>query len=214
MKILDVLDLKLSGVKTIRYGRFADHRGFFAEHFRKSDFMANSQLNFLNDVEFFQCNESYSKPGTIRGLHFQWNPFMGKLIRTLRGRMIDLALDIRKSSPTFGKIIGHDMPAGPNEEYGEWIWLPPGFAHGNYFTEETHIEYFCSGEWSPSCETGISPFAEDIDWSLCEPGLKSIFDAIAASRPLMTEKDRNGHSLASWISNPDSDRFIFESRQR
>jgi len=213
MKILDVTDLKLSGVKIIRFGRFADHRGFFAEHFRKSEFMTNSRLNFLKDVDFSQCNESFSKPGTIRGLHFQWNPFMGKLIRTLRGRMIDLALDIRKGSPTFGKIVSYDMPASSSAEFGEWIWLPPGFAHGNYFTEETHIEYFCSGEWSPGCEAGISPLAKDIDWSLCDPYLKSIFDAIASARPLMTEKDKNGFSMASWISNPDSDQFIFAPKQ-
>jgi dTDP-4-dehydrorhamnose 3,5-epimerase len=209
MKILEVKDLRLAGVKVIRYGRFADHRGFFAEHFRKSDFAANPLLSFLNDVEFFQCNESCSKPGTVRGLHFQWNPRMGKLVRTLSGRMIDLILDIRKGSPTFGKILAYDMPADSNAEFGEWIWIPPGFAHGNYFSAETHIEYFCSGEYNPSCEAGISPLSGDIDWSLCDPKLKKGFDAIASANPLMTEKDRNGHSLSSWNDNPNSDRFIF-----
>jgi dTDP-4-dehydrorhamnose 3,5-epimerase len=209
MKILEVKDLKIAGVKVIRYGRFADHRGFFAEHFRKSDCAINPQLSFLKGVEFFQCNESYSKPGTIRGLHFQWNPYMGKLVRTLKGRMIDLILDIRKGSPTFGKIIAYDMPADPDAEFSEWIWLPPGFAHGNYFSVESHIEYFCSGEYNPSRESGISPLSGDIDWSLCDSELKKGFDAITAANPLMTDKDRNGYSLSSWKDNPNSDLFVF-----
>jgi dTDP-4-dehydrorhamnose 3,5-epimerase len=206
MKILNVISLDIPDVKVIRYGRFADHRGFFTEHFRKSDF---STFDFMKGIEFFQCNESYSNPGTIRGLHFQWNPFMGKLVRTLSGHMTDLVLDVRKGSPTFGKIIGYDMPANPHVDFGEWIWVPPGFAHGNYYRQESHIEYFCSGEYSPNCEAGISPMAGDIDWSLFNPELKKQFDAIAFGNPLMTDKDRNGYSLSSWKQCPDSDRFVF-----
>ena len=101
------------------------------------------------------------------------------------------------------------MPVRKDADFGEWIWLPPGFAHGNYFQEDSHIEYFCSGEYSPGCEAGISPLAADIDWSLCDPDLKREFDAVAQANPLMTDKDRNGHSLASWIANPNSDRFVF-----
>ncbi len=209
MKILDVRDLDIADVKVIRYARFCDIRGFFAEHFRKSDFMTHPKLSFMKGIEFLQCNESRSRPGTIRGLHFQWNPYMGKLVRTLKGRMIDMVLDIRKGSPTFGKILGYDMPAGCNADFGEWIWVPPGFAHGNYFTEESHIEYFCTGEYSPGCEAGISPMAADIDWSLYDPKLKRDFEAIALADPLMTEKDKNGYSLSSWIRNPNSDQFIF-----
>ena len=212
MKILEVKDLKIADIKIIRYGKFADHRGFFAEHFRKSDIATLPPLSFLRGVEFLQCNESFSRPGTVRGLHFQWNPYMGKLVRTLKGRMIDLVLDIRVGSPTFGKIIAYDMPADLNSEFGEWIWIPPGFAHGNYFPVESHIEYFCSGEYSPGCEAGISPLAADIDWSACDPELKKCFDAIVADGPLMTEKDRNGFSLASWKQNPDSERFLFDPR--
>ena len=211
MKILNVEELKLAGIKIIRYGRFADKRGFFAEHFRASDFRSDPQLEFMREIEFMQCNESYSKPGTIRGLHFQWNPFMGKLVRTLRGRMVDVVLDIRKGSPTFGKIIGYDMPADPKADFGEWIWVPPGFAHGNFFTEESHIEYFCSGEYNPGCEAGISPLAEELDWSYFDSGLKKEFDAIVSADPLMSEKDRKGLSLSSWIGNPDSNRFLWNS---
>ncbi len=206
MKILDVKSLAIPDVKVIRFGRFPDPRGFFCEHFRKSDF---ALLDFMNGVEFLQCNESRSRPGVIRGLHFQWNPFMGKLVRTLSGHMTDLALDIRKGSPWFGKIVGYDMPADPHADFGDWIWIPPGFAHGIFFKEESLIEYFCSGEYSPGCEAGISPLADDIDWSLFDPELKKRFDAVIASGPLMTDKDREGHSLASWRRNSCSEQFVF-----
>jgi dTDP-4-dehydrorhamnose 3,5-epimerase len=211
MKILDVKSLAISEVKVIRFARFADHRGYFAEHFRKTDFANNPQLDFLKGVEFFQCNESFSRPGTVRGLHFQWNPYMGKLVRTLSGRMTDMVMDIRKGSPTFGKIIAYDMPVRRDADYGEWIWVPVGFAHGNYFREDSHIEYFCSGEYSPGCEAGISPLSIDIDWSLCDPKLRKEFESVVHSNPLMTDKDKDGHSLASWIANPNSDRFRYQA---
>jgi dTDP-4-dehydrorhamnose 3,5-epimerase len=160
-------------------------------------------------VEFIQANESYSKKGTVRGLHFQWNPYMGKLVRTIKGRMIDMVLDIRKGSPTFGKIILYDMPADHKQEYNEWIWIPPGFAHGNFFTEETMIEYFCSGEYSPGCEASISPLAEDIDWTFCDTNLKQLFADIASSTELITDKDKNGFTVAAWLENDNSDNFIY-----
>src|SRR5579883_2717712 len=106
---------------------------------------------------------------------------MGRLVRTLPGRRVALVLDIRKGSPTFGKIIAHDMPARPSNDWNEWIWVPPGFAHGNMFPEESAIEYFCSGEYSPGCEAGISPLAADIDWSLCDAGLRECFKKITSA---------------------------------
>jgi len=209
MRILAVESLGIPDVKVIRYGKFTDHRGYFAEHFRKSDFANNSSLDSLTRIEFIQCNESFSKPGTIRGLHFQWNPYMGKLVRTLSGRMVDMVLDIRKGSPHFGKVVGCDLPARMDADSGEWIWVPPGFAHGNFFTQDTHIEYFCSSEYNPDCEAGISPFADDIDWSLFDPGLKKEFEKLAAGTPLITDKDRNGYSLSAWVETRDSDQFHF-----
>lgn len=209
MKLLEVKTLQIEAVKVIRFARFRDHRGYFTEHYRKSDFLKHGDTPFMKGVEFIQANESYSKRGTIRGLHFQWNPYMGKLVRTLAGRLIDMVLDIRKGSPTFGKIILYDMPADNTADYAEWIWVPPGFAHGTFFTEDSMIEYFCSGEYSPGCEAGISPLAGDIDWSLCDPDLKRLFDRIVNSAPLISDKDRDGLTVNGWSSDQRSDNFIY-----
>jgi dTDP-4-dehydrorhamnose 3,5-epimerase len=209
MKILAVESLGIPDIKVIRYGKSPDARGFFAEHYRKSDFANDPRLDFMTRIEFMQCNESFSRPGTIRGLHFQWNPHMGKLVRTLSGRMVDIVLDIRKGSPYFGKIIGCNLPDRPEADFGEWIWVPPGFAHGNFFAQDTHIEYFCSGEYSPGCEAGISPFSVDIDWSLFDPRLKREFEKIAAGTPLITDKDRDGYSLSAWVETRESEQFLF-----
>ena len=134
---------------------------------------------------------------------------MGKLVRTLTGRMIDMVLDIRKGSPTFSKIILYDMPADHKTDYHEWIWIPPGFAHGNFFTEDTMIEYFCSGEYSPGCEAGISPLAEDIDWTLCDPNLKDLFDSVAPLTSLISDKDKNGLSVNEWSRDERSNNFVY-----
>ena len=209
MKILEAKSLAIPDVKVVRYGRFTDHRGYFTEHYRKSDFRSHPELGFLHDVEFEQCNESASRADTIRGLHFQWNPHMGKLVRPLSGRLIDMMLDIRLGSPTFGKIIAYDMPADPDRPYGDWVWVPPGFAHGTLLPEPSIIEYFCSGSYNPACEAGISPLAPDLDWSLCEPSLRALFQKTLARGPLLTDKDRNGFSLASWQADPRSREFIY-----
>lgn len=209
MKILSVRDFDIPGIKVVRFARFCDARGFFTETFRKSDFFGHPEMGFMKGLEFVQVSESFSRPQTMRGMHFQWNPFMGKLVRTIRGRMVDLMLDIRKGSPTFGKATMYEMPAGLDKDYNEWLWLPPGFAHGNFFTEESQIEYFCSGEYSQGCEACISPLAKDIDWSLASAGLKKEFDAIAATTTLMTDKDRNGFSLEAWLQDERSNHFIY-----
>lgn len=204
MKIIEVKNLAIPEVKVIKFAKFGDHRGYFTEIFRKSDFKS---MDFISHVDFVQCNESCSKAGTVRGLHFQWNPYVGKLVRTLYGRMIDLVLDIRKGSPTFGKIIAYDMPADFDSDFKEWIWIPPGFAHGNFFPEDGMIEYFCSGEYNPACEAGISPLAGDIDWSVCDTDLKQLFDTVVPNTNLITDKDKNGFSVAEWQENPNSDYF-------
>ncbi len=210
MKIVEVASLEIPEVKIIRFSRFQDHRGFFSEHFRKTDLQYHPATVFLKGIEFLQCNESFSRAGTVRGLHFQWNPKMGKLVRTVQGHMIDLALDIRKGSPTFGKVVAHDMPSHLGDERSEWIWVPPGFAHGNFFPEDTLIEYFCTGEYNPQGEAGISPLAADLDWTLCKPQLREEFLHVVPRTSLISGKDKNAFSLSAWKDNPASENFIYE----
>ena len=210
MKIISVQDLAIPAVKVIRFARFSDHRGYFSEQYRLSDFETGEQTPFMRGVSFPQANESYSKAGVVRGLHVQWNPYMGKLVRTIRGHMIDLVLDLRKGSPTYGQAIAYDMPVQGDEDFAEWIWVPPGFAHGNTFPADTVIEYFCSGEYSPGCEAGISPIATDVDWSLCAPDLLDQVRSIAHNTALMSDKDRDGLTLAAWTADPRSEHFLYD----
>jgi dTDP-4-dehydrorhamnose 3,5-epimerase len=207
VKILEIRSLPIPELKVIRFGRFRDDRGYFTEPYRRSDLDAEAE--FLAGLSFPQSNESYSRAGVVRGLHFQWSPFMGKLVRTISGRMVDLALDIRLDSPTLGKIVAYDMPAFRDAEWSEWIWVPPGFAHGNFFTDETIIEYFCTGEYSPGNEAGISPLAADLDWSLCDGDLRKEFDDLVAGEATISDKDRDGASLASWLEDARSLEFRY-----
>ncbi len=210
MKILSVTDLPLPGVKIVRLGRFSDDRGYFTETFRRSDFDAHPALSCFAGTAFTQVNESYSRANVVRGLHFQWHPFMGKLVRTLQGHMVDIVLDIRKGSPQIGKAILHDMPASPFADWSEWIWVPTGFAQGNFFPDASSIEYFCTGEYSQGCEAAISPFSGDIDWSLCDPALKARFDVLAGSA-VISDKDRQAPTLQAWLADPRSDQFRYSA---
>jgi dTDP-4-dehydrorhamnose 3,5-epimerase len=208
MKILAVRKLALPGVLVIRFGRFSDMRGYFTETFRKGDLENHPDCSVFREVDFVQSNESFSRAGTVRGLHFQWNPVMGKLVRTIHGHMVDVVLDIRKGSPTYGRIVCYDMPSHPGDEFSEWIWVPPGFAHGNVFLLDTTIEYFCSGEYNPECEASISPLSQDLDWSLCDSQLASTYKVVVSATELITEKDKHGLSLNQWTQDQRSANFL------
>mmetsp|Transcript_62902 Transcript_62902/g.151254 ORF Transcript_62902/g.151254 Transcript_62902/m.151254 type:complete len:115 (-) Transcript_62902:19-363(-) len=114
MKIIESRSLSIPAIKTIAFGKFHDQRGYFTE---------SSRLEQLRQVlgdgfQVQQSNESFSKAGVIRGLHFQWSPFMGKLVRVMRGRMLDLVLDLREGSATAGMAIAHEMSADPKDQTG------------------------------------------------------------------------------------------------
>lgn len=192
MIIENVKSLEIEDIKVITYKKFIDFRGHFCETINKP------QLTIFNDDSFVQFNESRSNPFTVRGLHFQTSPPMGKLVRTIYGHMIDMALDIRKDSKTFGKIIMHDMPSDKYSNFGEWIWIPPGFAHGIASITETIIEYACTSTWNSNSEESVSVYSSDIDWSMCDKNLKKCFDVIMSSIPLISDKDKNAMSFSSW----------------
>lgn len=204
MQIIEVKSLSLSGIKVIRYKRFTDNRGYFTETFRESDL-----VKVIPEFKIKQVNESSSKKGVVRGLHLQWNPYMGKLVRTVAGHMVDLFLDLRKRSPTYGKICGYDMPTKGNEDFDEWIWIPPGFAHGNYYLEDSIIEYFCTGEYAPKTEAGILVTDPDLDWSLCEPKIRDQFNQLLKQGAIISSKDKNNLTLKEWTKDSRSDNFIF-----
>jgi dTDP-4-dehydrorhamnose 3,5-epimerase len=207
MKVLGVTRLAIPEICVVRFGRFKDQRGYFTEPYRRSD--AIREVPQLREVTFVQQNESFSHAGTIRGMHFQWNPYMGKLVRTVVGHMVDLVLDIRLGSPTFGKILAYDMPADRESDAAEWIWVPPGFAHGNYFPQDSIIEYLCSGEYSQGCEACIGPLSADLDWSLCDPALADQFQTLLGRGPIISDKDRAGMSLAAWQADGRASNFRY-----
>lgn len=207
MKILEVKNLALDGVKVIRFGRFPDNRGYFAETLKVSDILENPELGFLKPFTFVQTNESFSKKGVVKGLHFQWQPPLGKLLRTISGHMVDMILDIRKNSPTVGKIILYDLPANTLQDYNEWIWLPPGVAHGSFFLEDSLNEYFFTANYNPKAEAGISPLAQDLGWSLADAGLKKYFDALKKGKILISPKDKDGISFEKWQQDERSKNF-------
>lgn len=210
MKLLEVQKLSIPDILVIKFGRFMDHRGYFTETFRLDDYRTNPELkDAFEGVNFVQVNESFSQKDVVRGLHFQWNPFMGKMVRTIKGHMVDVVADVRKGSPTYGKIIMYDMPADESMEHNEWIWVPPGFAHGNFFKEPTQIEYMCSGQYSPGCEGGISPLSDDLDWALCDDSLKADFEKLTKGNVLITDKDRDAPNLKAWEADERSDNFIY-----
>jgi dTDP-4-dehydrorhamnose 3,5-epimerase len=204
MKIVSISEAQIPGVKLINFERFTDKRGFFTETFRVSDFINNELKCFPNGI--MQANESYSRRNVLRGLHFQWNPNMGKLVRTISGHMVDLVLDLRQGSPTQGKIMAFNMPANSTDGTTSWIWVPEGCAHGNFFLEDSYIEYFCSGSYNGECEAGVSPIAEDIDWSICDPKLKNLFADLKDSF-IATSKDINGLSVKQWLDREDAKNF-------
>jgi dTDP-4-dehydrorhamnose 3,5-epimerase len=209
MKILSVTSLAIPDVKVIRFARFADHRGYFTEPFRRSDIDRHPELEFLRDRALPQMNESWSRAGVVRGLHFQWNPSMGKLLRTLQGRMVDVFVDIRHGSPTVGQAAMYELPSADDRPYAEWIWVPPGFAHGNFYTMESRIEYLCSSEYNPACEAGISPLSPDLDWTPCEPGLREEFERLMRGSHLLSDKDRDAPTLSAWMADPRSHHFTY-----
>jgi len=211
MKILEIKSLVFPEIKVIKFARFMDERGFFTEIYRKSDF---EKIDFLKNKEFVQCNVSSSEKGVVRGLHLQWGPFLDKLVRVVDGIMVDLFLDVRLNSPTFGKIGTYELSSHDNKEYNEWIWIPKGFAHGSVFKEKTIIEYFCTSEYSPQTEASIFPLDPDIDWSIADPNVKKNFDEFINHNSLMSEKDKKGYTLAQWLKDEKSKNFIYDLKNR
>ena len=171
---------------------FQDSRGFFSETFREDQF---KRLEL--PTEFVQENHSRSTKGVVRGLHFQWNPPMGKLMRVTAGSAFLVAVDIRKGSPTLGNWVGVQGSA----ENRRQVWAPAGFARGFCaLSDVTEIQYKCTGIYNSNAESAIrwDDPAIGIEWPLEEV--------------VVSEKDRNARSLEEWLSSPESDNFQYVRR--
>ena len=170
----------ISGLKKITPARFGDSRGYFSEVFKREWFREN-----VANVEFVQDNESLSgQAGTVRGLHFQAEPFaQGKLVRCLRGRLLDVAVDIRTESPTFGQWTSVEL----SSDNGEQLWIPAGFAHGFItLVNDTVISYKVTAPYSAAHDRGVKwdDPAIGINWPKMENYVLSDKDA---KQPLLSE---------------------------
>ncbi len=186
---LSIEPTPLPGACVIRNEVFGDERGFFLEVFRRDRFEAAGLPG-----AFVQMNHSRSAAGVVRGLHFQWDPPMGKLMRVVSGRAFLVAVDIRPGSPTLGRWCGLELGDGDPRQ----VWAPAGFARGFAVTgDHAEIEYLCTGTYNPAAESGIrfDDPAVGIDWPV--------------ARPTLSEKDRRAQSLAEWLARPEAERFAF-----
>ena len=161
------------------------------ETFRVDEFRAAG----LPDT-FVQDNHSRSSKGVLRGLHFQWDPPMGKLMRVTRGSAFLVAVDIRKGSPTLGQWFGLEV----SEESKKQIWAPYGFARGFCsLTDDCEVQYKCTGVYNSRGESGIH-FADP------ELGIRWPIDPASA---LTSEKDQKAQTLARWLESPLSDNIVY-----
>jgi len=167
---------------------FEDARGYFMETFRADAFR---RLGLPG--EFVQDNQSSSRRGVVRGLHFQWDPPMGKLMRVVSGSAFLVAVDIRRNSPTLGKWFGIEASA----ENKRQVWAPAGFARGVCVTSEmAEIQYKCTAIYNPRGEAGIR--FDDPDIGVAWP---------AVNHYILSEKDRHAMSFAEWLRSPVSENF-------
>lgn len=177
---MEILNTEIPGLLIVKPDVFTDQRGYFFESYNSSKFAA---LGI--DVDFVQDNESRSMKGVLRGLHFQKEPFaQGKLVRVIRGAVLDVAVDLRKDSPTFGKWASIELTGNNKLMY----WIPAGFAHGFLTLEDdTVFTYKCSGLYNKEAESAICWNDPDlrIEWGIEDP--------------ILSEKDKSAQSFSDYI---------------
>ena len=180
---MEVIKTAIEGVYIIEPKVFGDARGYFFESFSEREFKEK-----LGDIRFVQDNESMSKFGVMRGLHFQRPPYaQSKLVRCVKGEVMDVAVDIRKGSPTYGQHVAVRLSADNHLQF----FIPQGFAHGfSVLSESVIIQYKCNEFYHPEADGGISILDEslDIDWG------------ITLEEALLSEKDAKHPKLADFDS--------------
>ena len=180
---MEVIKTAIEGVFIIEPRVFKDSRGYFFESFNQREFEAK-----VGEVKFVQDNESMSTYGVMRGLHFQRPPYsQAKLVRCVRGKVLDVVVDIRKGSPTYGQHVAVEL----SEENHRQFYFPKGFAHGFAVLSETAIfQYKCDEFYHPEADGGISILDESlgIDWQ------------IPVEKAILSEKDTKHCRLAEFDS--------------
>ena len=173
------IETNIADVKIIEPQVFGDERGFFMETFRTTLFNEN-----CGEREFVQENHSKSSHGILRGLHYQTENTQGKLVRVTKGEVFDVAVDMRKDSPTFGQWVGVLLSA----ENKRQLWVPEGFAHGFYVTtDEAEFVYKCTDVYNPSAEVSIK-------WD--DPEINIEWPISPDQKPSLSAKDENGLSFS------------------
>jgi len=179
----------LGDVRVLRPHVNEDRRGWFMESYRADHFR---EIGLPERFE--QDNHSRSSGGVVRGLHFQWEPPMGKLMRVSVGRAFVVAVDIRKGSPTLGRWYGREISAEDKLQ----VWAPAGFARGFCtLSDVVEVQYKCTGTYNAACETGIlwNDRAVGITWPIQDP--------------VLSERDARAQTLAEWLARPESDHFRY-----
>lgn len=184
MHSLTYTETSIEGLRSITLPRFEDERGFFLEGFKKDAFAALGLFS-----EFVQDNQSRSKKGVVRGLHFQWSPPLAKLVRVGAGRAFLAFADIRPVSPTFKKTHTAEVPGGASTAF----FVPAGVAAGFCALEDnTDIIYKYSAPYNPSGEGNIR--FDDSELAIAWP----------VSSPILSPRDQSAPTLADWLERPES----------
>ncbi len=178
---MEVIKTKIPDLYIVKPTVFEDHRGYFFESYNKENFLRNGI-----DHNFVQDNESKSSKGVLRGLHFQKPPFaQGKLVRVMKGSVLDVAVDIRKNSPTYGKWASVELT-----QDNKWMyWVPPGFAHGFVTLEDNTVFFYkCTNVYNKNSEGSIL-------W--CDPDLNIDWKV---ENPILSDKDKTGPLFKDFVS--------------
>ena len=179
---MKVIDTEIEDVKIIEPKIFEDSRGYFFESFNDLEF-----INKIGFVDFVQDNESKSSYGVMRGLHFQKPPYtQAKLVRCVRGAVLDVAVDLRKGSPTYGKHVAVEL----TEDNHRQLFIPKGFAHGFAVLSDTAVfQYKCDDFYHPEVDGGINILDDSlgIDWKI--PKDKAILSEKDTKHPLLKDFD-------------------------
>lgn len=177
---MKVIDTPIKDLKLIEPKVFGDDRGFFMETFRDNWFKKN-----VANVEFIQENHSKSTHGILRGLHYQIKEPQGKLVRVISGEVYDVAVDLRKSSDTFGNYFGVNLSSDNKRQ----LWIPEGFAHGFYVMSEiAEFSYKCTNYYAPNHERSLI-------WNDDHININWPIPTEDDSLPTMSKKDLNGLSF-------------------